>query len=191
MNKKFLIFILFLVFGINTAGAEILRDEFIEENLKDKVFDEYEVNTNYNYESTDRAVIKLQIKKEITTKKGLQDGDTVEFIVKQNVKLNNKVIIKKDTLVTARIKTYTTRGLNGIPSQIIIDDFKIPDIDSRKLKSTYIHRGLDLTIMVLPIKWALTPIPFVGSFTNLIIGGHCKITPRNTILLYYYPEWNV
>ena len=44
--------------------------------------------------------------------------------------------------------------------------------------------------MVLPIKWALTPIPFVGSFTNFIIGGNANISDKDTIILYYYPNWH-
>lgn len=191
MNKKFFTLLFSLFLSINFTYADIINDELVEETLKGRVFDEIEVNTGYNYESTDRTIIKLQIQDTITTKENPQEGGIIIFKVKQNVKFNKEVIVQKGTIATGRIKTYTTRGLNGIPGQIIIDDFKIPDIDSRKLKSTYIHRGLDLTIMVLPIKWALTPIPFVGSFTNLIIGGHGKITPNDTITLYYYPNWNV
>ena len=43
--------------------------------------------------------------------------------------------------------------------------------------------------MVYPIKWALTPIPGVGSLTNFILGGNAKITPKDKIIIYYYPEW--
>ena len=190
MNKKILIFLLILLLIGNYAFADIIKDELVEETLKGKVFDEIEVNTDYNYESTERLVIKLKILHDISTKKYIQEGDILKFVVKQNVRYNRKLIVKQGTIATARVKAYTTRGLNGIPGQIIIDDFKIPGLDSNKLKSTYINRGLDLTVLVLPIKWALTPIPFVGSFTNLIIGGHGKITDKDNITLYYYPHWS-
>lgn len=189
MNKVFLIFFI-LIFTVNTAFAAIMRDELIENTLKGKKLPKIETNTKYNYNDTERVLIKLQIDNEITTKKDLQPGDIIKFYVKQNVKYKNKILLKMDTEVTGQVKSYTTRGMNGIPGQIIIDDFKIPGIDSNKLKGTYIKRGLDLTIMVLPIKWALTPIPFVGSTTNLIIGGNAKITRKDTINVYYYPNWN-
>ena len=187
---RIILILLSMLLITNYAFAEIIKDEFIESTLANKEFKPIETNTNYNYENTERVIIKLKIANEITTKKNLQEGDILHFTVKQNVKYKNKVILKQDTIVTGRVKAYITRGLNGIPGQIIIDDFQLPDIDSNKLKSTYIMRGIDLTIMVLPIKWALTPIPFVGSLTNLIIGGHAKISYKDTITLYYYPEWN-
>ena len=43
--------------------------------------------------------------------------------------------------------------------------------------------------MVFPIKWALTPIPGVGSLTNFILGGNASITEDDTVTVYYYPDW--
>ena len=190
MNKLRLFFLIILLITGNCVFSEQITDNLVEETLKGKKIEQVEVNTNYNYENTERAVIKLKITNDISTKKYIQEGDILTFTVKQNVKFNRKIIIKQGTIVTARVKAYITRGLNGIPGQIIIDDFEVPGIDSNKLKCTYISRGIDLTILVLPIKWLLTPIPFVGSLTNLIIGGHGKITEKDNITLYYYPYWN-
>lgn len=189
MNKKIFIFIFSLFFSINYAFGEIINDEFVDQTLKDKVFDKVKTNTNYNYENTERVVIKLTPKEIVSTKKYIQKGDILTFTVKQNVKVNNKVIILKGTTATARIKSYTTRGWAGIPGQILVDDFEIKGIDSNKLKSTYIKRGFDATAWIFPIKAVLTPIPFVGSITNLMIGGHGKISFKDTVVLYYYPNW--
>ena len=49
--------------------------------------------------------------------------------------------------------------------------------------------GLDLSLLVFPIKWALTFLPPTGSLTNFILGGHASIKENKIIELYYYPNW--
>lgn len=194
MNNVMKILILFAVFFSSLGcafSAPFIDDDFVNETLKDKDFKEIKVNTDYNYTRIHCIPIKLQIDKKITTRKNLHDGDILTFKVKNDVRHNRKVLLKKGTVVTGRVKTYMTRGWGGIPGQIILDDFEIPGIDSNQLKSTYIKKGLNLTLLIMPIKWVLTPIPFVGSFTNLIIGGSANIDSNDTIVIYYYPDWQI
>jgi len=188
MNKVFLT-VLSLCFFANSVFAEIIRDEFIESQLEGKTFPPVETNTKYNYESIDRALIKLKVVNAVKTK-NLQEGDIINFYVKQNVKYKNKTILKADTAATGVVKTFMTGGMNGVPGQIVIDDFEIPGIDSNKLKSTYIKRGADRTLLVLPLKYALTFLYPLGSLTNIIFGGNATIAKHDTINIYYYPEWN-
>lgn len=193
MNKlKLKIFFLLLtaLFSINISYSEVLHDEFIENYLSNKNLTPVETNLEYNYEEFDRIPIKLQTLEKICIKNhNLYENNKLKFKVKQNVKYKNKVILKQGTIVTAEIQTYITRGMNGIPGAIILDNFEIPGIDKNKLKSTYIKKGVNLTLLVLPLKWALTPIPGVGSLTNLIIGGNANINDKDTIIVYYYPNW--
>lgn len=186
--KNFIFILAIIAFGNSSFSEEIVQDEFINEILKDKKLPPVITNTNYNYESIKQIPIKLEICEKINTKKNLEEGDVIKFKVRENV-INNTLVLKKGTIVEGRIKTYMTRGWNGIPGQIIIDDFKIPNIEPNKIKGTFIKKGANLTLLVLPIKWALTPIPFVGSFTNLIIGGHGIVKPKTKIVIYYYPNW--
>ena len=188
MNKVFCI-VIGLIITINSVFAEAITDELVEQTLKGKTFPPVETNTKYNYESIDRALIKLKVVNAVKTK-NLQEGDIINFYVKQNVKYKNKTILKADTAATGVVKTFMTGGMNGVPGQIIIDDFEIPGIDSNKLKSTYIKRGSDRTLLVLPLKYALTFLYPLGSLTNIIFGGNAKITKNDTINIYYYPEWN-
>ncbi|MCD7879903.1 MAG: hypothetical protein LUG16_08225, partial [Candidatus Gastranaerophilales bacterium] len=147
-------------------------------------------NLNYNYESLKSIPIKLKIMTPVSTKKNeVYDGQILKFRTLANVKYNKKIILKQNEIITARVETYTTPGMNGIPAQIIVDDFKVKGIDNSNLKSTYIKKGANLSLLVYPIKWALTPIPGAGSLTNFIFGGNAKITRRDTVTLYYYPEW--
>ena len=79
--------------------------------------------------------------------------------------------------------------MNGFPAEIIIDNFKIPNVNKSQLISTITEVGTNRCIWVYPLKWALTPIPFVGSTTNLIKGGHAKLKTKKPITIYYYPDW--
>ncbi len=193
MNKFFRNIFLTAVFftAYNIAVAEeLLRDEFIETTLKSQEIKPVQTNINYNYENTLSIPIKLRITKSLSTRKGnIHDGQTVTFKVKQNVKYNKKVLIKQDSVVTARVAIYSTKGMNGIPALIIIDNFEVPGIDNNKIMGIYRKKGLSLTLFVLPLKWALTPIPGVGSLTNFIAGFNSTITSKDDIIIYYYPDW--
>ena len=56
--------------------------------------------------------------------------------------------------------------------------------------TTYTDKGFNRCYMVYPLKWALTLIPFAGSLTNFIKGGHAKIKTTEIVTLYYFPNWN-
>ena len=189
MNKIIVILFSLLVFqGI--SSAEIANDVYMDEILKNVSVQKPYVNDNYNYESTESIAVKLKITKEINTRKdNIYDKQPVEFTVRNPVKYKNKIIFNKDDKFTAKVAIYMSRGMNGIPATIIIDDFKSNKIPQKKIDGLYVKRGLNLTPLVLPIKWALTPFPGVGSLTNLIVGGNASITPNDTVTIYYYPEW--
>lgn len=141
-----------------------------------------------NFESTVSIPIVLNSLEKISSKDAVE-GSTAQFCVKNDVIYKGKILVRRGQIVTGRIETVATQGMNGIPALIILDDFEIRGLDSNKIKSYYIKKGLNLTYMVLPIKWALTPLPPTGSLTNFIVGGPAAIKPKNDITLKYYPEW--
>ena len=79
--------------------------------------------------------------------------------------------------------------MNGFPAEIILGDFEIPNIENSKLLDNYTKKGQNRCFWVYPLKWSLTLIPFVGSLTNLIMGGHAKIKTTDVITIYYFPDW--
>ena len=99
------------------------------------------------------------------------------------------LFLPKDTIVKARIETIITKGMNGFPAEIIIDNFKINNVHQSQLVSTCIKTGRNYALLVYPIKWLLTPIPFAGSLTNLIMGGEARIKTDDVIVVNYYPYW--
>ena len=98
-------------------------------------------------------------------------------------------MVSRGTIATAKVEIVATQGMNGIPAMIIVDRFEIPGLDSAKMKSYFVKKGLNLTYLVLPIKWVLTPFPPTGSLANFVIGGPTKISPKTDVTIYYYPDW--
>ncbi len=132
--------------------------------------------------------IKISIIKPIESEKDIYEGQIIKFKVVQNVFNDRKIIIKRGTPCIARVETIITNGMNGIPASIILGNFQIPEIDSDELQCEYEKFGLDLSLLVFPIKWLLTPLPPTGSLTNFIKGGHVKITQDQIITINYYPN---
>lgn len=174
MNKLFSFFILCLlvILPVNGVFAQSFDNEL-----------------PYNYLDTKSVPIYLRITKEISTEEAIVDGQTVEFKVMRDVVYNETTLLKRGDIVKARVETVITAGMNGFPAEIIVDDFQIPNVKSSQLISVYNKKGQNRCLWVYPLKWSLTLIPFVGSLTNLIMGGHARIKTNDIVTLYYYPNW--
>ena len=146
-------------------------------------------NLTYNFLDTNYIPIKLSPCEEISSAKNIYEGEVVEFKIVEDVYKDKKLFLQKDLIVCARIETIITSGMNGFPAEIIIDNFKIPNINKSQLISTITETGTNRCIWVYPLKWALTPIPFAGSTTNLIKGGHAKLKTNEVVTIYYFPNW--
>ena len=189
--NKILVLILFC-FILNSQcvlSQDVLQDDFVDNSLQ-----HYVGNTDspkrlqYDYNSLVKIPIILNSKDVIRSRDAV-DNKKYDFVVKDDVFYNGKCVVSAGTNVTGRLELMTTKGMNGIPAMMIFDDFEIPGVEAAKLKSTFVRRGLDLTLLVLPVKWALTILPPTGSLTNFIMGGPAKLSPKNDIVLYYYPDW--
>lgn len=186
MNKIFSILLSFCIllfpsvgYGENTLTPEIQEEDIIEQ-----------VETlQYNFESTYSVPIKLGIIEPISTKDNLSEGQIIQFKVLQDTYCKRRTILKKGQIVTAKIETIITSGMNGFPAEIILGNFEIPNLEKSKLMDSYTKKGQNRCFWVYPLKWSLTIIPFVGSLTNLIMGGHARIKTSDVITIYYFPDW--
>ncbi len=147
------------------------------------------VSYAYNFESTAKIPIKISIYKEILSEKDVYEGQIINFRAVNTVQYNNRTIIKRGDIVSARVKVVISSGMNGIPASIIFDNFKIHGILSAQLDETKEVFGQDRSLWVFPLKWALTPLPPTGSLTNFIKGGHVKVRENKVITIYYHPNW--
>ena len=189
MNKFIFTLIALLTFTISAQATEM--EDLIRYTIdRDNLPTIYQ-NTNYDYTSTERVEVKLQLDEaKLSTKKGcLSEGQKVQFRVKRDVKYKGKTIIPKFTLATGIIQTFISKGMNGIPATIIIDNVQIEGIDNSKIKGTIIKKGADFSMLVFPLKWALTILPPTGSLTNFIPGGNAVINKKTDLVVYYYPNW--
>ena len=191
IKKLFILF--FVIISFNSAKAELLTenliiDDFVNATLDKNTILPPQTTTTYNSSSVIKLPVKLAITKNIKSENDVFEGQIVNFTVKANVSYKNKIIIKKDTPVTARIETTIKSGMNGIPAHIILGNFEIENIDKYKLSNFYEIKGQDRSLIVFPLKWALTFLPPSGSLTNFIKGGHAKLKTVDHIKIYYYPE---
>lgn len=188
MNKAVVLLFIFLAY-CSFSNAMAVTDEFVNSTLKDRVLEKPEPNLNYDYNSTDRLVIKLSALDEISSESKIYEGMPFRFSVLTNVYYDGRLIIKKGTEVPARVETIIKSGMNGIPASIILGGFKIDNISKGQMSDFYEVKGQDRSLWVFPLKWALTPLPPTGSLTNFIKGGHAKIEKNDIIEIYYYPNW--
>lgn len=184
MNKLILLFAIFL--NCTFCSAEIVNDDIAD--LLPKSVKQPIINKNYNYESTEIVPINLKILKSIKSENEVYEGQYIDFKIAKDVLYDDKIIIKRGTIVPARISVIITPGMNGIPASIIFDDFEIEGIPKTKITNSYEITGQNRSLLVFPLKWALTILPPTGSLTNFIMGGHAKIKTKKPIVINYYPE---
>lgn len=185
MNRFFALILTLIICPV--CFADIMHDEFAEDYLKNSK--PAYTHTKYDYTDTDIVPIKLCITEKIKSEADLYEGQNVEFRILRHVVYKNKIIAKRGQVVPATVKIIATSGMNGIPASIIFGDFKINGIKPGQLTDTYEIFGQDRSLIVFPLKWALTILPPSGSLTNFIKGGHAKLKPSKTITIYYHPNW--
>lgn len=186
MNKTFTLILIFILSGISVLAID---DDFVNKTLLNCKCEKPISYNNYNYEDYTKVPIKLRITENIKDNK-VYEGQKITFIVQQDVIYKNKTIISNGTVVKAQVETIITSGMNGIPASIIIGSFCIPNINQNLVTNSYEITGQDRSLIVFPLKWALTILPPTGSLTNFIKGGHAKLKSTKTIEIYYYPNWS-
>ena len=189
MNKLVLVIISMAFTLMQLCAKEIAVDDFPAQWYKDKEYKIVEPHLDYDYSSLKREKIWLVPVEKYSTPHYVYDGMTVKLKVKRNVRIG-RALLKRGTPATAVVELWTTNGMTGIPATITLGDIKIQGVDTNKLYCYYVKEGQNRTVWILPLKWALTWIPFVGSFTNLIKGGQAVLKPGDDIPVYYYYDWN-
>lgn len=186
MNKILQIFFVYFLFCTSVFAYQ---NDTTAVHLINKNSQKPQQNLRYDYQSTVSVPIKLSVLNKIKSDKDLYEGQIVKFVVAENVTYKGQKLANKGDIATARVETIISNGMNGIPASVIFGNFKLNDIPQNKISKKYVHYGADLSLLVFPIKWALTPLPPTGSLTNFIKGGRVRISPKKVLTIYYYPEW--
>ena len=178
--------IIFILFSISLPAISYEEDFIVEKFLSEKDLEKPFVNDNYNYQDTNIIPIRLKIIDSIKSEQDIYEGQVLKFKVIEDIWDQEILLLKRGTICTANVETIINNGMNGIPASIILGNFQIPNIDSNKLQSDYEKYGMDLSLIVFPLKWALTILPPTGSLTNFIKGGHAKIKNKDIITIKYF-----
>lgn len=177
-----------MLFICTICYAEIVQDNVA--SLLPAYVKDAETYENYNFESTEKVSIKLKPIEDVKSELELMEGAVVKFKVIKNVVYNNNIVVRRGTIVPSTVQLIISTGMNGIPASIVVGDFKIDGIKSGQLTNNYEFVGQDRSLLVFPLKWALTPLPPTGSLTNFIKGGHAKIKIKKPIEIFYHPHWS-
>lgn len=119
--------------------------------------------------------IKIAPKNYYTTKNKLAEGDFIDFILVENVKIKNTTY-KKGTLIKARIETLSQNGAYGVPADLVVGNFTLPD--KKVLNGTIEKQGANRSLWVYPLGYTLTCFFFIGLPIFAIRGGHVQLKPE-------------
>ena len=133
---------------------------------------DYKKINNANF---DAGKIKVSPKKYHTTRRKLKEGAFIDFVLAEDIKIENKTY-KKGEIVKARIETLSPNGARGIPADLVIGNFIMPD--NLALNGQITKQGANRSLWVYPLGCILTPFALLGVPLFAIRGGHAKLKPR-------------
>lgn len=156
------------------------NQDFVKPDGKYKLIDE-NAETVYVYVSPINLLV---------TKKGLYEGEKVNFKVVSDVKKNGELFIKKDTPVEAFVETVTKSSFAGDPAELVIGRLITKDINKNavNLAGEINKKGANRALWVKPLMYIGYCVPIFGTPLLLLFfvkGGKAKIKPKNQFKLYY------
>lgn len=124
--------------------------------------------------------VQIKIKKNLTTKEKLQEGNWIYFETLNDAKINN-VSYKKGTQVKARIETISQNKIWGTPADLIIGNFSI---GNTPLLGEINKTGANRALWLYPTVYFGTFLFGAGLLLIPIRGGHAKIKTTEKYTLY-------
>ena len=109
-----------------------------------------------------------------STRRKLYEGEYIDFVLVEDAKIENKTY-QKGTIIKARVETLSKNGAYGVPADLVIGSFTMPD--NVVLNGQITKQGANRSLWVYPTGYLLTPILFIGLPIFAIRGGHVKLRP--------------
>ncbi len=185
---------------IKTVENKIIKDVFAEKNANKNISIKQNVDfgeqialpkSNGNitkkiaiYNSENSVPIKIKIKKHFSTRHKIDEGDYIEFITLEDVKIKNKTY-PAGTSVQARVETISQNKIWGVPSDLVIGNFTI---DGKPLKGEINKTGANRSLWLYPTIYMTTFCFGLGLLLIPIRGGHAKISPSQTYIINYLKQ---
>lgn len=130
---------------------------------------------------TNSIPVKIRIKKQLSTRQKVDEGDFIEFETLSDVRIKNRTY-PKGTVVKARIETISLNKMWGIPSDLTIGNFSL---DGQKLNGEINKIGANRSLWLYPTVYVTTVLFGVGLLLAPIRGGHAKIKPKQIYTVHY------
>lgn len=165
-------------------------DEFAEKTLKNCKQIKVQKYSDFDCDLTKRVPVKIKITKNITTRKDLEEGQYLDFIVADDVKVNNKTIIPKSSTIKALVETISPNQAVGVPADLDIGQFTVvkPNRAEIPLDGTIHKVGANRALWLYPAACGAMIFFFAGLLLLPIRGGHAKIKTNQTYEVYYIPS---
>lgn len=116
-------------------------------------------------------------------------GETVEFLVIEDVKKDGKIVIPKNSKVIAQIAEVSPRAMGGAPAEMTIEKFKLIDKNGKTipLSGNLSSSGYTLSPWIGLAELATTPFLFglAVPLLRVLPGGQAVVTPRKNYIVYY------
>ena len=165
---------------IDNLAEKLNKNLKIEKENQRLVVDSFALNLNKTNKNGadikyDGDKIKVSPLKYYTTRKELFEGKIIDFILVEDVKINNK-LYKKGTLIKARVETLSQNSAYGVPADLVIGNFTLPN--NFILHGNITKQGANRAIWVYPTGYILMPFFFIGLLIFPIRGGHAKLKPE-------------
>lgn len=177
-------------YEIQKQENTVITDNFADKTLKNIPVKTKNADIKFDFESIKRVPIKISITQNLSTKRNLKEGQGLSFKVVNDVTLDKKLKLKKDTIISAKLETVSLNQAFGIPADIVIDDFKTVSGQSAINLEGNIHKiGANRSLWVYPVGYA-TGIMFFGAGFLLftVRGGHAKLNTKDKYEIYYCPN---
>lgn len=163
----------------------VYKDNLVETTLKDKHFEKPLPNLNYDYSDMANAVIKIRPVQNIKSNKNFHIGQIVEFTAVEDVFYEGRLILSKNTPISAVIENISPNERYGAPASLVISRFSSPNLDNKTLDGHIDRQGKNFSLWVYPLSYVLSP--FGGFALTFIRGGNVKIKTTDVLEIYYRP----
>ncbi len=157
---------------INKKPQEIISDSLVLNIDKNATVKKSDFVSKISGEN---LYIKVTPRYYYTTRKGLKEGQRIDFVLADDFKFKN-IVYKKGTPIKARVENINQNGIYGLPSEVVVGNFMLAE--NVKLEGELSKRGANRSVWVYPTVYTLCAFFGLGVLFIPIRGGHAKLKPN-------------
>ncbi|MCM1265317.1 MAG: hypothetical protein NC200_03875, partial [Candidatus Gastranaerophilales bacterium] len=161
-----------------------IEDEFVKNAIDLKNVTVIKAKNCYDFTKT-QIPVQLKIIKNLTTKNGILEGDSILFKTVKDVVLNGQNL-PKGTNIVGRVEMVSESDKMGAPANIVIDNFYVKGRPEISFYGNISKSGANRSLWVYPLYQAGNLVLYVAGFVFVPIhGGHAKLSTNETYTVFY------